>query len=200
MLAATVLGTRSRSASSAPARAGPRGERADAGAAGDPRDRRRDLGAHHLQPARDPALVLDDRDRPHHVLDLLRDDRRARRAWPRSARRSSRRRWTWAPPAGRPCACPGPGALAVGPGRRPAGLRALVRRLRALVLHHRRGRAAAAGADLVGDPLRRLADDQRDRNADDGRVAHRDRAAILLPRLFGRKRERHQGPDGQEEG
>ncbi len=31
--------------------------------------------------------------------------------------------------------------------------------------------AAAAGADLVGDPLRRLADDQRDRDADDGGVA-----------------------------
>ena len=37
--------------------------------------------------------------------------------------------------------------------------------------------AAAAGADLVGDPLRGLADDQRDRDADDGRLADgRDRA------------------------
>ena len=45
-------------------------------------------------------------------------------------------------------------------------LRAVVRRLRALVLHHRRVAAAAAGAHLVGDPLRRDADDQRDRDAD----------------------------------
>ena len=52
----------------------------------------------------------------------------------------------------------------------------LLRRLRALVLHHRRGPAAAAGADLVGDPLRPLADDQRGRDADDGRLAVRDRA------------------------
>ena len=44
-----------------------------------------------------------------------------------------------------------PAIVAAGPAR----LRALLRRLRDLVLHHRRGRAAAAGADLVGDPLRR---------------------------------------------
>ena len=71
------------------------------------------------------------------------------------------------------------------------GLRLLLRRLRALVLHHRRGPAAAAGADLVGDPVRPLADDQRDRDPDDGRLADRDRArrapaaAVRAPRERG---------------
>ena len=40
------------------------------------------------------AVADDDHPRPHHVLDLLRDGRRARRGWPRWARRSRRRRWT----------------------------------------------------------------------------------------------------------
>ena len=71
------------------------------------------------------------------------------------------------------------GAVAGDPGQRAADLRAVVRRLRALVLHHRRVAAAAAGADLVGDPLRRDADDQRDRHADAGDlgVLHRARGA-----------------------
>ena len=53
---------------------------------------------------------------------------------------------------GSPDADPGP--LALRGGGRPAGLRVLLRRLRALVLHDRRGRPTAPGADLVGDPVR----------------------------------------------
>ena len=63
--------------------------------------------------------------------------------------------------------------------------------------------AAAAGADLVGDPLRGLADDQRDRDADDGRSRCLPSAlAVLLPRLFGRtarsglRRGAESGDDG----
>ena len=88
-----------------------------------------------------------------------------------------------------------PRALAGGRGGGAACLRALVRRLRDLVLHHWRGRSAAARAHLVGDPLWCLADDQRDRDADDGRLDHgrhrRGPAAAIL-RAQG---ERHQGAD-----
>ena len=59
----------------------------------------------------------------------------------------------------------------------------------------RRGPAAAAGADLVGDPLRALADDQRDRDADDGRLADRDRARDPPPAPLRPSRERPQGAD-----
>ena len=65
-----------------------------------------------------------------------------------------------------------PAMLAAGAAR----VRAVVRRLRALVLHDRRVAAAAAGAHLVGDPLRRDADDQRDRDADARDLDDRDRA------------------------
>ena len=52
--------------------------------------------------------------------------------------------------------------LAAGaPRRRAAGLRAGLRRLRAGLLHHRCRPAAAAGADLLLDPVRRLAGHQR---------------------------------------
>ncbi len=64
-----------------------------------------------------------------------------------------------------------PAILAAGTAR----LRALVRRLRALVLHDGRVAAAVAGADLVRDPVRRDADDQRDRNADDRDLGPGDR-------------------------
>ena len=41
--------------------------------------------------------------------------------------------------------------------------------------NHRRGSAAAAGTDLVRDPVWRDADHQRDRDPDDGCLAHHDR-------------------------
>ena len=44
------------------------------------------------------------------------------------------------------------------------------------LLHHRRVAAAAAGAHLVGDPLRRDADDQRDRDLDAGDLAAASRS------------------------
>ena len=66
---------------------------------------------------------------------------------------------------------PGPG-----PGRRrAAGLRAGLRRLRARLLHHRRRPAAAAGAGLLLDPVRRLTRHQRDRHADAARLRPADR-------------------------
>ena len=63
-----------------------------------------------------------------------------------------------------------------------------LRRLRALVLHHRRVAAAAAGADLLGDPLRRHADDQRDRHPHARHLgAVLIGLALALPRLLGRR-------------
>ena len=53
--------------------------------------------------------------------------------------------------------------------------------------------AAASGADLVGDPVRALADDQRDRNPDDGRLALRDRARRVAATAVRASRERAQG-------
>ncbi len=67
------------------------------------------------------------------------------------------------------------GALAGDPRRRAAHLRAQLRRLRALLLHDRRVAAAAAGADLLLDPLRRDPDHQRDRHADAVRLGDHDR-------------------------
>ena len=63
----------------------------------------------------------------------------------------------------------------------------VLRRLRPVVLHHRRVAAAAAGAHLVPDPLRRDADDQRDRLLHARHLVGRDRARPLLPRLLGRR-------------
>ena len=72
-------------------------------------------------------------------------------------------------------------------GRRAARVRAVVRRLRALLLHHRRVTAAAAGAHLVGDPVRGHADDQRDRHAD-ARDLARGRGGCWRWCLRGRER------------
>ena len=61
MVAATVIGTCWRSAWSRPHPLEPGRQRADAGAAGDAGDRRRDLGPADLLPDRHPPLLLDDR-------------------------------------------------------------------------------------------------------------------------------------------
>ncbi len=105
--------------------------------------------------------------RGDHVLDRLRDGDRARAAGQHVASRSRRPPATSAARRGRRCGwsrCPTlvPALLGV----RAAGLRAGLRRLRARVLHHRRRPAAAAGADLLLDPVRRLAGHQRGRHPD----------------------------------
>ena len=78
-------------------------------------------------------------------------------------------------------------AVAGGAGRGDDRVRALVRRLRALVLHDGRDAAAAAGADLLRAALRHLADDQRGRDADAAGVARLHLLAVVLPRLLGRR-------------
>ena len=76
-----------------------------------------------------------------------------------------------------------PAILAAGPAR----VRAQLRRLRDLVLHHRRVAAAAAGADLLGDPLRRDARRSTRSARSCSRLAAPIGLAIALPRLLGRR-------------
>ena len=114
--------------------------------------------------------------RPHHLLDLLRDGRRPRPA----GRDRPRGRGGGDGPRRDPLAGGAAGARCRRCGRRssPPALLTFALSFDDFVLSFfttGEDAAAAAGADLVGDPLRGLADDQRDRDADDGRLADRDR-------------------------
>ncbi|CAA9536307.1 MAG: Spermidine Putrescine ABC transporter permease component potC (TC_3.A.1.11.1), partial [uncultured Thermomicrobiales bacterium] len=130
---------------------------ADAGA----RRGRRHLAGDLVQPDRTGERVLDDRDRPRRPRPALHPDPdpdqllRVRPSARGGVPRPGRRRVVDLPPGH-----PAPGD-ARGDRRCPAGVHALVRRVRADLLRRRRRRPDPAARDLLPDPLRALAGHQR---------------------------------------